>query len=150
MKKFVLSAVAVVFTMFLFSSCGADVEKDIVGEWTIESADLSNLDELVNEMAEQFGLEGEDLEEMKAEMNEGMSDEFIGETIEFVEDKSVKLGGDDEGEWSYDSGSNTITISEGGDEFKLLIDKLSGDNLEVTMSFEDSGMKFDIAMVLSR
>ena len=151
MKKIILPAIAVVFTMFMLSSCGgSNVENDVLGVWKIESANLSNLDSLMTEMAEQYGLEGQDLEDMKSEMTEGMSDEFIGETIEFVEDKTVKLGDDDEGEWSYDADANSIVISQGGDEFELLVNDLSEDKLDVTMSFEDSGMKFDIAMTLAR
>ncbi|MBN2892592.1 MAG: hypothetical protein JXL97_12060 [Bacteroidales bacterium] len=150
MKKFVLSAVAIVFAMFLFSSCGGgNVEKDIVGKWEIKSADLSNLDELVVELAESFGLGDEEIEQMKEEMKTGMSEEFIGSTIEFGEDKTF-VTPDGEGEWSYDADKKVIVVKEGDTEYDIIVDKLSGDNLEMTMSFDDSGMEFKIAMTLVR
>lgn len=149
MKKFVLSAVAVVFAMFMFTSCGSNVEEDIVGAWEIKSADLSNLEELVVEMAEAFGLGEEDVEAMKEEMQKGMSEEFVSSTIEFKEDKTF-VSPDSEGEWSYDAENNVIKVKENDMEYKMTVDKLSGDNLELTMVMEDSGMEFKISMTLVR
>ncbi|MBN2892593.1 MAG: hypothetical protein JXL97_12065 [Bacteroidales bacterium] len=149
MKKVVFSTLALVFAMFLFSSCGGNVEKDIVGKWKIETADLSNIDELVAEIAESFGLSDADIEEMKKEMKDGMYDEFVGQTIEFVEDHTV-ISPDSEGEWSYDSEKNAIVIKEGDMSYQLLVDKLSGDKFEGTMVVSDSGMDFKVVMTMSR
>ena len=151
MKKIILPAIAVVFTMFMLSSCGgSNVEEDIVGVWKIESADLSNLDELVTQMAEQFGVEGQDLEDMKAEMNDGMSDEFVSSTIEFKEDHSAVSPDGGDAEWSYDADDNKIVIKDGEDEFDFFIDKLSGDKLDCTLKISDSGMDFEIALSMTR
>lgn len=150
MKKIALSAFAVLFGMLLLTSCGKDVEKQVVGKWKIETADLSNLEELVKTMAEQFGMAPEDLEDMKKELKDGMAGEFVGETIEFKEDKTVSLGGEDEGTWAYDKEKNTITITQGDDKFNLEITDLSDKKFVTNMVFSDSGMDFKIAMTLAK
>ncbi len=149
MKKFVFSALAVVFAMFLMTSCNKDVEKEIVGKWKIEKADISNLEELVVELAESFGLGEAEVEEMKKEMQEDMSSEFIGSTIEFVEDHTFKSP-DSEGKWTYNKEENKIKVEENGVKYDLIVDKLSGNTLDLTMIMEDSGMEIKVTMSLSR
>lgn len=151
MKKIILPAIAVVFTMFMLSSCGgSNVEEDIVGVWKIESANLSNLDSLMTEMAEQYGLEGQDLEDMKAKMSESMSDKLVSSTIEFKEDHSAVSPDGGDAEWSYDADDNKIVIKDGEDEFDFFINKLSGDKLDCTLKISDSGMDFEIALSMTR
>jgi len=150
MKKIALSAFAVIFGMLLLTSCGKDVEKQVVGKWKIETADLSNLEELVKTMAEQFGMAPEDLEDMKKELKDGMAGEFVGETIEFREDKTVSLGGSDEGTWAYDKEKNIITITQGDDKFNLEVKEISDKKFVTNMVFSDSGMDFQIAMTLAK
>ncbi len=149
MKKFVFSALAVVFAMFLMTSCNKDVEKEIVGKWKIEKADISNLEELVVELAESFGLGEAEIEEMKKEMQEDMSNEFIGSTIEFVEDHTFKSP-DSEGKWTYNKEENKIEIEENGAKYDLIVDKLIGNTLDLTMVFSENEMEFKFTMSLSR
>ena len=148
MKKVVLSALAVVFTMFMFSSCGGgNMEEDIIGVWKIETAELGNLDELVETMATQFGIEEADMEDFKVELEEGMSDEFIGETIEFVEDKTVVLNGES-GEWTLEE--KTFTITKDGESFDFVVESLSGDALDAKLVMAEDEMDIEITMTLAR
>ncbi len=149
----------IVITIFLsffilVSSCNLlknsnKIENDIVGKWKIENADLSNLEELVVELAESFGLGEAEIEEMKKEMQEDMSNEFIGSTIEFVEDHTFKSP-DSEGKWTYNKEENKIEIEENGAKYDLIVDKLIGNTLDLTMVFSENEMEFKFTMSLSR
>ena len=187
MKKLVLSAFAIVFTMFMFSFCGGsenidieedismeedinieedigmeedidieedngmdediNIEEDIIGVWKIESAELCNLDEFAIEMSIEFGIDDEDMEEFKVEIEEGVSDEFIGETIEFVEDKTVVLNGES-GEWTLEE--KTFTITKDDESFDFVVESLSGDALDAKFVIPRGDFDIEIAMTLAR
>lgn len=180
MRKIVFQFVAIVLTLFVITSCNSDEkkekevennkiekkneidknenivvdkknikEKDIVGEWEIKDAQLINIDELVEEMASTFGLGEEETLEMKEEMQTGMSEEFVETILEFKNDKTF-IAPDSEGTWSYDSDNKTIHISENNLSYEMEIINSKKNNLELIMTFNDSGMEFKISMTLAR
>ena len=152
MKKIVLSAIAVIFSMFLFSCGGSSVsEADLLGAWKVETAEISNLDELVETMAGQFGVEGEDeIEEMKVKMEKGMNEEFVGSDIEFLEDKTVKVSDEDRGTWSFNADENKIEIVDGDKKIDFVVNGLNGGELDATLVIHEDEMDIELALTLAR
>ncbi len=152
MKNVIYTALAVIFGMSLLVSCNSgNVEKDIVGEWTIESVDLSEMEEVLVELAKQFGATGDDLEEFKKEMKTDMKGEFEDESITFKEDYTVLLSGESEpGTWSYDEENNTIVVEADGEKIDFVIEELKGDNLEAKFVSKEDEFELKIGMTLKR
>ena len=154
MKKYVSAIMAVIVAFTFFTSCkggGSNVEKDIVGKWNIQSSELSNIDEIVDEMASQLGLEGDMIDSMKDELKSEMEQDMSGSYLQFNEDHTVDAGEGNEGSWSYDKDNNKIIIkTDDGQTIDFIIDNLSGDDLNATFVISDNGVDFKMAMVLKR
>ena len=152
MKKLTISLMAVLIAFSLFTSCnsGANVEKDIVGKWTIETSNLENLDELVTEMASQLDLNDSLINQMKEELESEMGEDMKGTYIEFNEDHTVNLDEDQQGSWSYDKENNKIVIKDDDGTYDLFINSLKGDDLDATFVISDNGMNFRLKVALKR
>jgi len=155
MKKLGYSALAVLFGMFLFASCNgggsSNVEDDILGEWAIESVDLTSIEDMVEQMAQSMGITGDDLQTMKDEMKAEMETEFDGETIAFNEDYTVSMSDGEEATWSYDADNNKIIITTpDGQNIDFVIEELKGDNLKARFVVSEGGMELNIGMDLAR
>lgn len=157
MKKLTYSALAVIFSMFLFASCNgggsgsANVEEDIIGDWSVESVDLTAVEDMVEQMAQSTGVTGDDLQQMKDEMKTDMQGEFDDETITFNEDYTVHMSDGEDATWSYDADNNKIIIATpDGQNIDFVIEELKGDNLKARFVVTDSGMTMDIGMDLVR
>ncbi len=128
-----------------------DVEKDVIGKWEINSAEISNLDEVATQLAEDFGLGEDGIDELKEELKKEMSNNFNGTSIEF-KSNGVFKSPDGEGKWEYDDPNREIKIKYDKDniEYKLKVEKLSGKNLDFTIFMEENGIEIIMFMSLER
>ena len=151
MKKVFLWVITIVFTMVLFtySSCGSVSEEDFYGVWRIDEAEIENLDDLADQFAIDLEMNDEEKEEFKEELEIGLSDEFIGETFEFFNDKTLELSGN-EAEWELNSDNKTITITEGSDQFDFVINKMQDNKLDANLIIKDNDYEIIISMILVR
>ena len=108
----ITSAMVAVLGMFLFASCGgsADVEKEIIGEWKVVSVDLSGMEDMIVQLAQQLGVTGDDLEAMKKEMNDEMAKEFNDEVLNFKEDYTVSMSDGEDATWKYDADNKSYNF----------------------------------------
>ncbi len=155
MKKFAYSALAVVFSMFLFASCNgggsSNVEEDIIGTWTVTNVDLSNIDTMVDQMGQSMGVTGTDLDDMKKEMKDEMQSQFNDESMTFVEDYTVHMSDNEDATWSYDADNNKIIITTpDGQKIDFVIEELKGDNLKAKFVINDPTMNMEIGLELER
>ncbi len=140
MKKNILSVIAI-FVMFIISSCGGNVEKNIIGKWKVKSVEVSNLEELKKQLIKDFGITKDKVDVFATELLQDMFKKLYEKNIEFLSNNVLK-GFDGEGTWEYDAENETIKLTEDTGVHHGKINELSSENLSLTIDFEDSGMKF--------
>jgi Lipocalin-like domain len=147
-KKYILFVGIVALFVSFFSSCG-DVEKNIVGVWKIEAAELTNFEEIVNIIGTELGLDDDDFEKMKAEMNESLN--LVGATFNFKENKKIIFDDGSKGDWSYNSNTIFIILAD-GDKFSLVTGKIKNQKLEGILFFtdNDSGVEYEISLKMTK
>ena len=136
MKKVFYSLALIAFASLLFS-CGGGVEEQVLGKWKVETASITNIDEIVDSYAEMIGdLTDEEKEEFKTEMETDFTSEIVGTEFIFNEDKTMKFD-DEDGTWSIDEKVITIKEGSGDEELELQIDKISGSNFDFTLIIKE-------------
>ncbi|MBN2892594.1 MAG: hypothetical protein JXL97_12070 [Bacteroidales bacterium] len=146
MKKLVVITFSLVL---ILSSCSNQVEKNIIGTWTVKETDFQNIDEVMDIFINDYALDQAGADEIRKEILKSLEDEMKGTIIVFEEDNIYKAEGN-EGKWYYNKKSKAFEIEEGGYEYDLSIEKFKGDVIELIMTVEDDGIKMDISMKLFR
>ncbi len=149
MKKINLSLVAIVIAVLTFSACSSS---DIVGEWKVKTAELTNADEVFEKyLAQMPGIDQETADTMKAQMQEGLKGELEGSVIEFTADNKFIADGSQEGTWEYGEDKTVIVYGEDKKEtMKCTIKSNSGSKLELEMLINDSEVSMEIALELEK
>ncbi len=150
MKKIVYFLLGFIFLGFVFS-CGAVVEELIVGEWTLENAEIANIDDVGEKLAKEDGFTSEeDIKEYKKGLQQGIKKEFEeGTKIEFT-DGNKFIANDQESNWKLSDDKQTIIVTnDEGDDINMKIKKITNDELDLTMEMpitDDITVEIDMFM----
>ena len=129
MRKKIYSLVFIALLGLLFS-CGGDVEKQIVGEWTVEEVSVENLEEVVEAYKEYAGeLTEEEVDEFKQELVENMTSQMNGSKIVFKEDKTIIIDEGEEGKWSLSEDKKIIKAVNDNVTLEFNIEKINDETL---------------------
>lgn len=153
MKKVISLLLPVLFLSLVFTSCDeqVNVEKNIIGKWTIESAEFVNLDDLVKEMSKVGGLMDVDIDQFKQGLDADMKSDFEGSIIEFFEDKTVKIGDSEKSTWEYDNKNKKLIVKEFDDMvYHLFVENISEKNLKIKMVISQNGFDYEIRMKMTK
>ena len=146
MKKLFYFVVAIAVAVVV--SCSGGPGKNIVGTWKCDNVEVSNLDEVINQMLAQ--VPDSMKEAQKAAMESGMKESFDkmkgALTMTFKDDKtfeSAMEGKTDKGTWAISEDGKTLTTTQGepGKEDKLNIDELTANKLVVSGDMGGTKMK---------
>lgn len=153
MKKIVGFFIVILFSSVFFTSCNqASVEEQIIGKWTINSAEFLDLDALMDQISQAGKLKGSDVNQVKQGMVADLQKDYQGATIEFNKDHSVILSGSTEpSTWEYDKTNDKIIIKESNVlAVDFIVEKIDEKKLSALMKMSQNGFDFQIKMKLEK
>lgn len=145
MKKLFYFVMAIAVAVVV--SCSGGPGKQIIGTWKCDNVEITNLDEVINQMLAQVP---DSLKEtQKKAMEDGMKQQqeaMKALTMTFKDDKTFETameGKTDKGTWAISEDGKTLTTKQGepGKEDKLTIDELVAAKLVVSGDMGGTKMK---------
>lgn len=147
MKKFV--AFFVVLAVLLVSSCQKSVDKQIIGKWTITGYNVTNINELAEDMTQKLNYPEDMQEQIKQNIESDYKNTFENSELVF-NDSTMTMKGDVY-KWKYSKDdSKFILKSDDGSESELKVKQAKNGVIIADWIIKNSGINPEISLVMEK